>query len=230
MTTSRALWKVRVGEEVVSAAYDAPVGSVGTGLVVFAHSAGGNLRDRAMLEAAKVLGECGLGVARFNFLYREQRRRFPDPMPRLLDAMASVVGQALVETGAPRVFLGGRSMGGRAATMLAAEGFPSAGLILLAYPLHPPGRPDRLRDAHLDRIAAPVVCFNGTRDSLCRRDLMEDVAARLRPGWTMHWLEGADHSFRVTRTSEPAGEDVNTQIRRVLAGWLAALPRPMSSA
>lgn len=226
MTAAAAVWKVRVGDEIVSAAYDPPRRSGGAGLVVFAHGAGGNLGDRGMLEAGRILGECGLGVVRFNFLFRELRRRFPDPMPRLLDAMLAVVSRALIETGSARVFVGGRSMGGRAATMLAAEGFPSAGLILLAYPLHAPGRPDRLRDAHLPRIDAPVLCFNGTRDTFCRRELMDPVVASLRPRWTMHWLEEADHSFRVTRSSGRSADEIREEIGRAVSAWLAALPRP----
>lgn len=182
-----------------------------------------------MLEIAGLLRECGLGVVRFNFLYREQRRRFPDPMPRLLDAMGAVVGQALSEIGPSRLFLGGRSMGGRAASMLAAEGYPSDGLILMGYPLHAPGRHDRLRDGHLPRIAAPVLCFNGTRDAFCRQDLMESVLPGLGPGWTMHWLEGADHSFRVTRASGRTAADVRAEIAQALTAWLGRLPARTSA-
>jgi predicted alpha/beta-hydrolase family hydrolase len=86
-------------------------------------------------------------------------------------------------------------MGGRAASMLAADGFECAGLLLLAYPLHPADKPEKLRDAHLPQIRVPVLCFNGTRDTLCRRDLMERATSGLA-SWRMHWLEGAGHSFR----------------------------------
>jgi predicted alpha/beta-hydrolase family hydrolase len=86
-------------------------------------------------------------------------------------------------------------MGGRAASMLVADGFECAGLLLLAYPLHPAGKPEKLRDAHLPNIRVPVLCFNGTRDTLCRRDLMERAIASLTR-WQMRWLEGAGHSFR----------------------------------
>ena len=68
-------------------------------------------------------------------------------------------------------------------------------MLLLAYPLHPAGKPAKLRDAHLPRIATPVLCFNGTRDPLCEPALMDAVVARLASNWTMHWLDGADHSF-----------------------------------
>jgi len=85
-------------------------------------------------------------------------------------------------------------MGGRVASMMAADGFACDGLLLVAYPLHPAGQPEKLRDAHLPRIKVPVLCFNGTRDALCRKDLMDNAVGNL-PGWDVRWLEGADHSL-----------------------------------
>jgi hypothetical protein len=111
-------------------------------------------------------------------------------------------------------------MGGRAASMLAAEGFPCSGLLLLAYPLHPAGKPEKLRDAHLPAIDVPTLCFNGTRDALCRQDLMEDVVQRVGPGWTMHWLDGADHSFHVLKSSGRRDADVLAEIGRETAAWI----------
>ncbi len=119
-----------------------------------------------------------------------------------------------------RLFLGGRSMGGRAASMLVARGFDADGLILLAYPLHPAGKPEQLRDAHLPKIAMPVLCFNGTRDALCRRELMEAVLQRVGDDWTMHWLEGADHSFHVLKSSGRTDADVLSEIQDVSSRWL----------
>ena len=103
-------------------------------------------------------------------------------------------------------------MGGRAASMLAADGFVCDGLLLLAYPLHPAGKPDQLRDAHLPTIAVPVLCLNGTRDALCRRDLMEVVLERVGANWTMRWLEGADHSFHVLKSSGRTDAEVLGEI------------------
>jgi uncharacterized protein len=162
-------------------------------LLVFAHGAGGHQDDRGMLASAKALEAAGLEVVRFNFPYRENGRRIPDPMPVLRAAFEAAIGKAR----APRqkLFIGGRSMGGRVATMLAADGFACDGLVLLAYPLHPAGKPEKLRDAHLPRIGVPVLCFNGTRDALCRRDLMDKALEPVRAPWEMHWIEGADHSL-----------------------------------
>ena len=105
--------------------------------------------------------------------------------------------------------------------MLAAEGFACDRLLLLAYPLHPAGEPTKLRDAHLSRIAVPVLCFNGTRDPLCRRDLMEAVVARLGANFRMHWLEAADHSFHVTKASGRTDADVLDEIQTATRSWLA---------
>ena len=101
--------------------------------------------------------------------------------------------------------------------------FRSDGLLLLAYPLHPAGKPEELRDAHLEKIEVPVLCLNGTRDALCRRDLMEAVVDRLTDRWTMHWLEGADHSFHVLKSSGRTDEDVLGEIAEACAAWASGL-------
>ena len=107
--------------------------------------------------------------------------------------------------------------------MLAAEGLPCDGLLLLAYPLHPVGKPEKLRDAHLPQIRVPVLCFNGTRDALCRRDLMERVIASLGANWTMHWLEGADHSFHVLKSSGKTDTDVMEEVVGSTQDWLSCV-------
>jgi predicted alpha/beta-hydrolase family hydrolase len=114
-------------------------------------------------------------------------------------------------------------MGGRAASVLAADGYRCDGLLLLAYPLHPPGRPDQLRTAHLPAITTPVLCFSGTRDSFCRRDLMEALLARLGPRWEMHWLDGADHSFHVLKRSGRTDSTVLAEVADLTANWVGRL-------
>jgi predicted alpha/beta-hydrolase family hydrolase len=107
--------------------------------------------------------------------------------------------------------------------MLAADGVDCDGLLLLAYPLHPAGEPDRLRAAHLSRIAVPTLCFNGTRDRLCRRDLMEAAVAPLGARWTMHWLEAADHGFGLPQSSSRTEADVLHEIGDATRNWLRTL-------
>ncbi len=225
MTSSRRelRWTVKVGSEETTALFEPAATSSGT-LFICAHGAGGHLADRGMGQIAGALRNIGLDVVRFNFLYREKGSRRPDPMPRLQECLLAVVERARLESDPTNLLVGGRSMGGRAASMLAADGTACDGLLLLAYPLHPAGQPEKLRDAHLDRITVPVLCFNGTRDSLCHQDLMEAVVRRLGPKWTMHWLEGADHGFHVPKSSERSDADVLTEIAEVTREWLSQIP------
>jgi predicted alpha/beta-hydrolase family hydrolase len=164
-----------------------------------------------MQASAQALAAAGLDVRRFNFAYREQGRRMPDAMPVLKKTYAAVIARERED--GRELFIGGRSMGGRVATMLAADGLPCDGLILLAYPLHPAGKPEKLRDAHLPRIRVPVLCFNGTRDALCTRELMEKALEPVGTPWQMHWIEGADHSLGRRRDMD--------EIRERTRAWLA---------
>ena len=189
---------------------------------VCAHGAGGHRDDRGMFALAKALGTSGFDVVRFNFPYREKGSGRPDPMPVLKACIADTVARVREERAPAKLIIGGRSLGGRAASMLAAEGFGCDGLLLLGYPLHPAGEPRKLRDAHLPQIAVPVLCFNGTRDALCRRDLMEKASAGLS-GWRMHWLEGADHSLRVLKSSGRTDAEILEEIGEASRRWLASL-------
>ena len=197
-----------------------PADGASRGLFVCAHGAGGHMDDRGMLALARVLRGAGLDVVRFNFPYREQGSGRPDPMPRLKACMETVVASVREEMKPARLLIGGRSMGGRTASMLAAEGFACDGLLLFAYPLHPAGKPEKLRDAHLPKIGVPVLCFNGTRDPLCTRDLMERALRTVRAPWQMHWIDGADHSFHVLKSSGRTDADVLEEIRSATERWL----------
>jgi predicted alpha/beta-hydrolase family hydrolase len=196
----------------------------GTGetAVVLAHGAGGNRKTPFLTTVADGLAAAGHRVVLTNFPYTEDKRRVPDP-PALLEATVDAVA-AYAETtlGARRVVLGGKSMGGRMASQLVAKGRAAAGLIFLGYPLHPPGKVESLRDAHLPRIAPPMLFIQGTRDAFARWDLMEAVAARL-PRATLHRVEDGDHSFRVLkRTGRTAGE-IEAEVVSAITSWLARL-------
>jgi len=195
--------------------------SLNESVFVCAHGAGGHMDDRGMLRAAQALSAAGFKVVRFNFPYREKGSKRIDPMPILKEAVAAIAARVRKEVNPRRLIIGGRSMGGRAASMLAADGFDCDGLLLLAYPLHPAVKPEKLRDAHLAQIRVPVLCLNGTRDALCRRDLMEKALAGL--SWQMHWLEGADHSFHVLKSSGRTDDDVFREVTEVSRAWLAQL-------
>ena len=178
------------------------------------------MAHRGMERLARVLCDQGFDLVRFNFLYRESGSRRPDPMPRLKQCFEAVVAHARAELAIKRLIIGGRSMGGRAASMMAADGFLCDGLLLLAYPLHPPGKPEQLRVAHLPKIQVPVLCINGTRDVLCTRELMDQALQTVRTRWDMHWLDGADHSFRVLRSSGRTESAIYAEAGDVCGRWL----------
>ncbi|HTE46344.1 MAG TPA: alpha/beta family hydrolase [Gemmatimonadaceae bacterium] len=219
-------WKIPVGDDATRAVYEPATSANEKAVYVFAHGAGGNMADRSMLAAAKELRNRGFGVVRFNFLYKERGSGRPDPMPRLMNTVTAVVERTRAELGSAGgrpLIIGGRSMGGRAASMLAADDFDADGLLLLAYPLHPDGQPEKLRDAHLPRIKMPVLCINGTRDGLCRRDLMERAVGTVTAPWEMHWLDGADHSFHVLKSSGRNDAAVVAEVGDVSERWLSGL-------
>jgi predicted alpha/beta-hydrolase family hydrolase len=185
--------------------------------------AGGSLCYKGLLSGTRAIGSRGLDIVRFNFLYKEKRSSRPYPMPRLKETTAAVVARVREELGPKTLIIGGRSMGGRAASMLAADGFDCTGLFLLAYPLHPPGRPDQLRDAHLPAIRVPVLCVNGTRDAFCTPELMNRAIERVTAPRQMHWIDGADHSFHVLKSSGRDDAQVMTEVADVAEAWVSHL-------
>jgi hypothetical protein len=215
-------WPIAVDGDATTAVFEPATTAGSQAFFVCAHGAGGHMADRGMQRLADVLRARGFGVVRFNFLYREKGSRRPDAMPRLQSCMAAVVERARAEL-AGTFIVGGRSMGGRVASMLVADGLECDGLLLLAYPLHPAGKPERLRDAHLSRIRVPVLCLNGTRDPLCRRDLMERTLTTVHAPWEMQWLEGADHSFHVLKSSGRTDEEILDEIGGASRRWVAGL-------
>lgn len=218
-------WKVSVGQESVTAAYQPASDRADDPVFVCAHGAGGHMSDRGILALSSALASTGLGVVRFNFVYRERKSGRPDPMPQLEQCFTAVVDSVREQLGPRRLIIGGRSMGGRAATMLAAEGFACDGLLLFAYPLHPAGQPGKLRDAHLPAIEVPVLCFNGTRDALCTPELMRKAIEPVGAKWTMHWLDGADHSFHVLKSSGRTDAAVLAEVAGVTRRWVKDVVR-----
>ena len=168
-----------------------------------------------MRATAAALEARGIEVVRFNFPYRERGSKLPDRMPELKAAFAAVVEPL---RGNRKLILGGRSMGGRVATLLAADGFACDGLLLFAYPLHPAGKPEKLRDAHLPAIRVPVLCFNGTKDALCTRELMDRALQTVTTRWDMRWIEGAGHSLK--------GEPLMEEMAEAVAPWVSSLEKP----
>jgi len=222
VTLPARTWRVAVGADETLAEWDPPIQQDAGAVFACAHGAGGHMRDRSILALSAALRSRGVGVVRFNFIYRARKTARPDPMPRLVACLAAVEAAVRADLAPRRLILGGRSMGGRAASVAVSEGLACDGLLLLAYPLHPPGHPDKLRTAHLPAVKPPVLCINGTRDAFCERPLMERVLATLPPNWRMHWLEGADHGFHVLKRSGRTDEDVLREAADESAAWLAS--------
>ena len=216
-------WRIPVGDAETSAVFEAADDSANAPVFVCAHGAGGNKDDRGLVNLAKVLLARGLSVVRFNFLYREKKSGRPDPMPRLEECFAAVVERTREEVHPKTLIICGRSMGGRAASMMAANNFNCDGLLLFAYPLHPPGHPEKLRDAHLPSITVPVLCFNGTRDPFITRELMEAVLKKVKTRWEMHWVDCADHSFHVLKSSGKTDARVLEEMGEITRDWVTKI-------
>jgi predicted alpha/beta-hydrolase family hydrolase len=193
--------------------------------VILAHGAGNDMKSAFLSAVHEGLAARGYVTVKFNFPYKEVGRRAPDPAPvleacygRVLDAI-----RADVQIAPERIVIGGKSLGGRMASHLAAHGQEVTGLILLGYPLHPPGKVDRLRVAHLDSIRAPMLFFAGTRDPLCRLDLLQRTLARLPAPVQLHIIEGGDHSFALPKALKREAGAVWEEIIATSAQWLEKL-------
>jgi predicted alpha/beta-hydrolase family hydrolase len=192
------------GAGAVSALLDEAPGPPGT-LVIYAPGAGSNLRDPFGAYLAARLVEAGCSLLRFQFPYTEAGRRLPDRNPVLEATWRAAIEMARERT--PRLVGGGRSMGGRIASQVVAQGTEVAGLALFAYPLHPPGRPDQPRDKHLPSISIPTLFVSGTRDAFGSPDDLYAAAAKM-PNATVSLLEGADHAFNVAKATGRTRTDV----------------------
>jgi predicted alpha/beta-hydrolase family hydrolase len=169
------------------------------------------------------LADRGFLTVRFNFPYKERGRRAPDRAPVLEACFRGVVDQVRAEYRPAHVFIGGKSLGGRMASHLAAAGLAVDGLVFLGYPLHPSGKPDQLRTAHLSRITAPMLFFAGTRDPLCNLDLLRSSLAPLAASTTMHVIQDGDHSFKVLRRTGRSAEAVQQELVVISTDWIQAL-------
>lgn len=167
-------------------------------VVVLWHGAGGDVDHPTIVRTAEVFAESGAYAVRARFPYRVEGRKAPDRMPKLIDSAHRLIDglAAKVPVERPRWVLGGRSMGGRMTSMLVAEGFEAAGLVLMSYPLHPAGKKDRLRDAHLPDIDCPMLFLQGTKDNMADLALLRPIVKRLGPRATLETFERGDHGMK----------------------------------
>lgn len=194
-------------------------------VVVLAHGAGTDMHHPSLAGFQDDLADAGWPAVTFNFPYREAGRRAPDQRPVLVSAYRAVLDAVMADAtlAAPWAVIGGRSMGGRMASHVAAEGARVRGLLFLAFPLHPPGKPGIERAAHLTDIDVPMLFVQGTRDTFARADLLAGVLAGL-PSATLIEVPEGDHSFRVPkRTTGLSAADVRQNVRDAALAWLARL-------
>jgi predicted alpha/beta-hydrolase family hydrolase len=191
--------------------------------LVLAHGAGAPQQSAFMVNFARALAERGIDVLTFNFPYMERKRRVPDRTDVLEASYRTAIAAAREHFGRDSVFIGGKSMGGRIATHLAAaedaEALGIAGVVLLGYPLHPPGKPEQLRAAHLPRIRVPMLIVQGERDPFGTPDELRPVLAPTASRVTLYVVEKGDHSLAPSRRAD-AVASTYAALQQVIATWL----------
>ena len=214
---------ITTGDATFSAIYGRPANPTAT--VVVAHGAGAGMEHPFLRGFSDALNSLGLATLRFNFPYREAGRKFPDRPPMAIAAWRAAMDAARARAGAHGdrgpVWAAGKSFGGRMASMAVAEGMETAGLVYLGYPLHAPGKAEKLRDEHLYGLATPMLFLQGTRDTFATPDIMADVVSRIGPNAVLQWVEGGDHSFAVAGKKRPADE-VGASLASPVADFIAA--------
>jgi predicted alpha/beta-hydrolase family hydrolase len=193
--------------------------------VILGHGAGSNQLSPFMRLFASGLAVRGFDAMTFNFVYMEQGRRVPDPKAKLEACYRAVIEAAkqhkkLKEN---RLVIGGKSMGGRIASQVAATAENAneiAALVFLGYPLHPPGKPEQLRDAHLKEIRARMLFVQGARDAFGTPDELNEVIKRLHLPATLYAIEGGDHSLKVPKSAGIPQEQIYQTTMNEIARWL----------
>jgi predicted alpha/beta-hydrolase family hydrolase len=221
------------GTSVMARVYGAAAPSRNTTLIL-AHGAGAGQDSPFMVAFAAAMALRGIDTVTFNFPYVQQGRRVPDRRPILEACYQAVIETTRGDAGLARqaLFIGGKSMGGRIATYVAAArdaaGAPPMvdGVILLGYPLHPPGRPLERRDAHLPDVAAPLLFVQGSRDAFGTPEELEPALAALEHRATLHVVRGGDHSFKVARAGTAGQAAIHEEIQRTIVDWITAINHP----
>ena len=196
--------------------------------VLLAHGAGADRNAAALVAVADALAAAGIPSYRFDYPYRSAGRRPPD-RPVVLDGATRAAAAALASrTGLPpeRIVLGGRSMGGRYCSLVVAtaeDPLPALGVLLLGYPLHPMGKPERRRDEHFTRLRVPVLFVSGTRDAMTPRAELTRSARKVKGAVRLHWLDTADHGFRPLKRSGLTIDDVLADAAETSVTWVNAL-------
>ncbi|MGP0089985.1 MAG: alpha/beta fold hydrolase [Xanthobacteraceae bacterium] len=213
-------------EQVTATAYPA-VDPAGICLIL-AHGAGANQTSGFMVRFASALAARGIDTVTFNFVYSEAGRHVPDRNDKLELCYRKIIaafydGSLQKDLGRQKLVIGGKSMGGRIASQVAASTADDiAGLVLLGYPLHPPGHPEKLRSKHLPDIRAPMLFVQGSRDSFGTPDELRPIIEPLKTAVELCVVEGGDHSFKVPKRGATPQEQVYEFVLDEIQRWLRA--------
>ena len=189
--------------------------------LILGHGAGTDQRNVFMVSFATELAERGIEAVTFNFLYTEHRRRIPDRNDRLEVCYRAVIDAVRHRIGRNKLAIGGKSMGGRIASQVAAKTpLDLAGLVFLGYPLHPPGKPDQLRSKHLPSIRAPILFVQGARDAFGTPDELRPIIRELGTVAELFVIEDGDHSFKVPKKTGIPQQEVHRSILDHVVQWL----------
>ncbi len=196
--------------------------------VLLAHGAGADMHAAPLTSVADALAAAGVPSLRFDFPYRAAGRRAPDRPPVLEAAVREAAADLARRAKLPleRLVLGGRSMGGRICSMVVADAddpIAALGLVLLGYPLHPPGRADKLRVEHLPRILAPTLFVSGTRDPFGTPQELRRYAKKVKGPVTFHWIETGDHGFKPLKSSGATVESLLGEAAAAVVEFVAGL-------
>jgi len=215
---------VAPGEAVTARLYRAPAARRAGVALILAHGAGAGQASPFMVRCAADLASRGIDAATFNFLYTERGRRLPDRNDRLEACYRAVIAAMRAEPAlaGSRLTIGGKSMGGRIASQVAAGGDVGdlAGLVFLGYPLHPPGQPERRRSAHLPRVAAPMLFVQGERDSFGTPSELAPIIADLAPRAELYTVAGGDHSFKLRKRDGLSQAEAESAVQDKVERWL----------
>jgi uncharacterized protein len=194
--------------------------------VLLAHGAGADMNAATLTTVADALAAAKIPSLRFNFPYRAAGRRAPDRAPVLEAAVREAVAELsrLTKLAPERLVLGGRSMGGRICSMVAAD-TGALGLVLLGYPLHPPGKPTQLRVDHFARLRTPVLFVSGTRDAFGTPAELEQQAKKLKGRVSFHWVETGDHGFKPLKASGLTVAGVLDEVAAQVVDFVTRLPK-----
>jgi len=196
-------------------------------VLVLAHGAGAGQKHPFMVATAKGLAARRITVVTFDFPYMRARRHAPDKAPVLESAFRDVIEATREWSKTTDVFIGGKSMGGRMATHLGAQGLEGLlGIVALGYPLHPPGRPDKPRTEHLPSIRVPVLIVQGERDTFGTPDELRPVISTMKAKTTLHVVPGGDHSLAVRgRQKDAVFEGVLDVVASFISSRISAAQR-----